>query len=775
MKKLSNIKRKTVLLVVGVLILLLIVFGATYAYFAILGEGVAITEGSLTGSGLDNLYFTKGNDISLAMTQDNLTEGGVNLSSETNPSATLIAKDDPATASYNVFLNVYNNTFIYSKDVNTPEILVKITNPAGVEITNLDGLTHTTANGVSGFDITTFKGVINVASDYSISSSDTTVGTTQTWSFEFFVLNLDTNQALNSRAMFGANIIMQAEDVIESPLITEEIITTQTSSNGLLKHTASLANSAGDDSYRYSGSNDVVDNYIIFNDELWRIIGIFDGNIKIIKETSIGTYEFDSGDDDSWADDDGGAELNQLLNNYYFNSTLAPNLLADCGGSGRGSCDFTTTGLDATARAMVETSTWYLGAPDSWNQTANVFYNEERGTLTSSGTHITTEANIGLMYISDYGYAASSNAWTTNLFDYATNSIPASNWMYSGVREWSISPSLTYSDSVWLVYYFGDVLYGDARNGYEVLPTLYLKSEVITTGGNGTKENPFVVTIPPSAATHLIENHGAEEGLYQHTTDLANGAGDDNYRYSGPDTLVKNYVTFNDEMWRIIGVFDGNVKLIKETSVGTYKFDPADDNSWADEDGGAEGNQLLNNYYFNSTVAPNLLADCGAYSKGSCDFTSTGLDATARAMVETSTWYLGAPASTFQTARAIYTAERGSTTSDGTHITTEANIGLMYLSDYGYAASSNAWTTNLYNYDTNSIPASNWMYRGISEWTISPDLAFSDSVWYVNEDGYAFLNSARIRFAWRPTLYLKAETKIVGGTGTESDPFQLGL
>ncbi len=554
---------------------------------------------------------------------------------------------------------------------------------------------------------------------------------------------------------------------------SKHLVENHDAGEGLYQHTADLANGAGDNNYRYSGPDSLVKNYVTFNDEMWRIIGIFDGKLKLIKETSIGTYEFDPGNDNSWADDGGGVEGNQLLNNYYFNSTVAPNLLADCGGSGRGSCDFTSTGLDATARAMAETSTWYLGAPDTNNQTANAFYKEERGSATTDGTHITTEANIGLLYMSDYGYAASSNAWTTNLVRYDTNSIPANNWMFSGLYEWSISPNLSGSSSVLGVSSSGDANNYYARGGSAWRPTLYLKSNVEIIGGSGTESDPFKIGL--DANKYLIDSHGAEEGLYQHTADLTNGAGDNNYRYSGPDSLVKNYVTFNDEMWRIIGVFDGNVKLIKETSIGTYEFDPGDDNSWADDGGGAEGNQLLNNYYFNSAVAPNLLADCGNTSRGSCDFTSTGLDATARLMVETSTWYLGAPDTYNQTANAFYNDERGSVTSTGTHITTEANIGLMYVSDYGYAASSNAWTTNLIDYNTNSILASNWMCSGVFEWSISPYLSRSNFVWYVYDNGDADSYYASYGSAWRPTLYLKAETKIVGGTGTESDPFQLGL
>ena len=66
--------------------------------------------------------------------------------------------------------------------------------------------------------------------------------------------------------------------------------------NGIYYHTSSLENSAGDNSYRYSGANP--NNYVCFGsdaaicpeDNLYRIIGIFDNQIKLIKKTSASYY-----------------------------------------------------------------------------------------------------------------------------------------------------------------------------------------------------------------------------------------------------------------------------------------------------------------------------------------------------------------------------------------------------------------------------------------------------------------------------------------------------
>ncbi len=769
-------KRLIILLAILVMILLLVIFLVSRAFIAPEIDKPAITNVNISSCAYFNLENEE-NPISLAESFPMSDNQGL----RTTPYTFTLTNTCEAEASFNLYLVVNSDS-----QITTDKIKVDLSTFTSNVNSPINGLGTATLDAAteSEYELKTGNTVKEV---YLLQSATLLKDLPVEFDFRMWISEIAGNEVANQT--FNASILVADGtsgtilypslgnlcEGIEAGSCFEDY---QIADNELIAHTSSVENSSGDNELRYSGANP--NNYVTFNDEMWRIIGIFDGKLKLIKETSIGTYEFDPEDeenlygDNSWADDGGGAEFNQLLNNYYFNSTTAPNLLADCGGSSRGSCDFTSTGLDATARAMVETSTWYLGGYNTSEQTANAIYTAERGNSTSSGTHITTEANIGLMYISDYGYAASSNAWTTNLNSYNTNSIPASNWMYSGVTERTISPRLSNSYSVWSVDYNGIASNYIANFGFAVRPTLYLKSSVEIAGGTGTESDPFTLYYP-TAANYLVKNHDAGEGLYQHTADLANGAGDNNYRYSGPDSLVKNYVTYNDEMWRIIGVFDGNVKLIKETSIGIYEFDPGNDNSWADDGGGAELNQLLNSYYYNSTVAPNLLADCGGSERGSCDFTTTGLDATSRTMVETSTWYLGAPDSSFQTANAFYNEERGNSTSPGTHITTQANIGLMYLSDYGYAATSNAWTTDLYDYDTNSISASNWMYSGVIEWAISPYLPVSSQVWLVNDSGFVngYLSSDGL--AWRPVLHLKSNTKIVGGTGTESDPFQLGL
>ncbi len=253
--------------------------------------------------------------------------------------------------------------------------------------------------------------------------------------------------------------------------------------------------------YRYTGLNP--NNYIWFNDELWRIIGVFDKDshgrdgenlVKIISEDSY-TYAFDTADDNSWADSGGGATLNILYNTYYYNSINGTSY-AGCRGYSSTitkSCDFKNSGLDVEAREMVQSVTWYLGAHSTTGVTASVMYGYERGSVVSSGTYTSTTANIGLMYASDYGYAAPASCLTTNLSGYNTAACGGNNWLLENQYEFTLTASSTNLNRVGIVSYNGNVNNNNVFYGYASRPALYLKSSSVYLGGTGSEADPFIV------------------------------------------------------------------------------------------------------------------------------------------------------------------------------------------------------------------------------------------------------------------------------------------
>ena len=124
--------------------------------------------------------------------------------------------------------------------------------------------------------------------------------------------------------------------------------------------------------------------------------------------------------------------------------------------------------------------------------------------------------------------------------------------------------------------------------------------------------------------------------------------------------------------------------------------------------------------------------------------------------------------------KTAYTYEVGANKLNTTY---SAKIGLMYVSDYGYAASPDNWNTKLGNYGNTTVSDNNWMFMGLYEWTISrvSDYGITvDSVFLVNDIGgisigglYNHVSSVR------PVFYLNSAVQYVSGTGTQTDPYRI--
>lgn len=245
------------------------------------------------------------------------------------------------------------------------------------------------------------------------------------------------------------------------------------------------------------------------------------------------------------------------------------------------------------------------------------------------------------------------------------------------------------------------------------------------------------------------------------------------YRYEGKNP--NNYVLFNDELWRVIGVFNmeteaGNtenlVKLIRNETLDGLAWHGANTNDWS----AATLQQQLNNGYLNATDST-----CNVYYTSvtkTCYFSETGLNSTSRGMIESVVWNLGGTSSTSATAD-FYTAERGTTVYSGRPTTWTGKVGLMYPSDYGYAvlASSCARTINFGDYDSTACAGNNWLKSDSYQWTLTPSSSSSANVFYVTTGGSLLNGNASSGFGARPSIYLKSNIAIMGGSGTYSDPY----
>ena len=156
--------------------------------------------------------------------------------------------------------------------------------------------------------------------------------------------------------------------------------------------------------------------------------------------------------------------------------------------------------IGTTWSNLIEDATWKVSGHSSSKITPSEMYTAEIINATKTYGPSNGTSKIGLMYASDYGFAASPSAWTTIFYDYDGNdangtSIKTINWMYMGHDEWTISP---YSSSDYYVFYLlsnGIVGEDNASNGYGSRPVLYLKASVLYAGGLGTKDSPITLVV----------------------------------------------------------------------------------------------------------------------------------------------------------------------------------------------------------------------------------------------------------------------------------------
>ena len=272
-----------------------------------------------------------------------------------------------------------------------------------------------------------------------------------------------------------------------------------------------------------------------------------------------------------------------------------------------------------------------------------------------------------------------------------------------------------------------------------------------------------------------LTNNKDSSGLYTitHPKDTTLQIGNDKditeYRYRGASP--KNYVTFNNEVWRILGVFptddgtgkiENRIKLIKDQSIGDKKWDESQSNNWARP---ATLNTELNTTYLNSLTreAQSMIGDAKYYLGGITPTSNNG--------------YTDTPLQFYS-----YERKTKNTTSNEFYYGTYPNswvgkLSLMYVSDYGYA-SSNCENKRIYgDNDIRGCNNTNWLYNiKIDEWLLPQ---------YAGSNGYTFLVGSaglidhRIVGTFeggvRPVLYLTSSVQITGGNGTSTDPYVIGM
>ena len=276
-----------------------------------------------------------------------------------------------------------------------------------------------------------------------------------------------------------------------------------TSLVGTTQGTGQVVNEKG---YRYEGKNP--NNYVWFNNEYWRIIGVFDSAshgqndknlVKIIRADVLDGLAWHKSNTNDWT----AASLNKLLNGAYYNAQdgTSSGYCYGYSSSVTANCDYTKKGIQAGYRKMIANVTWYLGGYSSGDATAEAFYGYERGTTVYSGRPTSTTGYIGLMYPSDYGYSvlSSSCARTKNLSSYDGSTCAGASWLYGKGYEWTISPRSSDSNNLFNLHFTGDLIHsgnrymGGAYDGFGARPVLYLDASVYKIDGEGTLDKPYII------------------------------------------------------------------------------------------------------------------------------------------------------------------------------------------------------------------------------------------------------------------------------------------
>lgn len=515
--------KKTMFTILIVLGLIIIFTGGTYAYL------------SWTSSNDDNtnVTFTKGEGFSCS------ADGGGNI---TTSEVKLMPTDCTKNSSHVIKREITVNTTI--TDINMPiymDLWLDV-NSMGTALSNSSNLKYslTISSTNCETDVVssgTFTGKIAGNKVYISNGKNYTSTTTETY---YLYIWLDINETNADTASQSFNLSLGgscsnkipitattlASKANPSTLMYADATDSQKAEMWTFSHNATEQTEATTD-YRYIGSSP--NNYITYNDEVWRIIGVFDGKIKIIRNDSIGSMPWDykksgvgSSTTDSGSNDWTDSQLMYMLNptsyklkdGYSSDGTYiydgSGNIIYQLGckpasiasGATSYSCTTNTWALNSTALSQISETIYYLGGR-KYNSTTHIgtaeeIYTWERGTTVYSGRPTNWTGLVGLMYPSDYAYTFANGVNDTCYSDIyncrsSSGGNSSSSWLYkSGTSQWIVSPS---SGSATVVFYVGSsgiVGSNSASNGYGVRPVLYLRSGIKLQGSGGS-DDPYEI------------------------------------------------------------------------------------------------------------------------------------------------------------------------------------------------------------------------------------------------------------------------------------------
>ncbi len=511
MKKSTKIM---IISLVSVIFVLLLVLGITKAFMKPIEQGGNITEVSLNSCA--KIKLTSTSNVNLSSSYPMSRNKGL----QTTPYKFTVTSYCDSYVGFNLYVATLSTNTIDAKYVRY------ILTETGTKNVIQEGILSSATNGVSDFTDTE-KTELNTGlkgtygSIYKIHSENIPLKGNKSYDLYLF---LDGDVANNTTMgkTFKAGVAVKSYDR-ESIYHLEcndnsiachvaKLYTGTQGENNIYYHDSNLTNGAGDNSYRFAGASDAVNNYVCFGsnvtpcpaDNLYRIIGVFGDRVKLIK-SDYATSALLGADGDykqaytATGFDSSNYKGNNLANVAAYNwnkSSQNTWSLSNLNKTNLNKNFITNIGADWAAK--IAETTWKVGG-NLWvnigTEPAKTAYQNEivNPVTTNSQDNATIySAKVGLMYASDYGFAAAPSAWTANLNAYNGEAIKNVNWMYMGLYEWTISRTAVNSSRAFSVTYTGNVNYNGIDTGaYGVRPVFYLSSSVNYVSGSGAAADPI--------------------------------------------------------------------------------------------------------------------------------------------------------------------------------------------------------------------------------------------------------------------------------------------
>ena len=465
----SKNTRIIILSILAVLIVVVLSIGITTAFMKPVEQGGNLTEISLSSCAKIKLTGTSSINLSNSYSMSR------NRGLQTTPYSLTVTSYCDSYVGFNLYIATLNTNTLDASNIRY------ILTSKGSKDVIVEGILSEAANGVSDFDDasktelnTGLKGTYG--SIYKIHSTFIPLKGSSEYDLYLFIDENATNTTMGKT--FSAGVAVKAYD--RESNLADWVVAKYTGvqgENNIYYHDSTLVNGAGDNSYRYAGASDSVNNYICLGSDettcpdanLFRIIGVFGDKTKVIRAKSVGYKLWHTSDDNTWS----SSSLNTYLNGEYLTSL-------------------------GTLANKIATTTWKVGGGTYANISDVVPATAYQYEVGSSASSTTVNKKIGLMYVSDYYYSASPSAWTLvgyNRSD-ATKDYRAAtstNWLYLASIEWTISHSSDSTDNAFHVDSNGAVYESFVVDTYAARPSFNLESSVKYVSGSGSMSDPIRV------------------------------------------------------------------------------------------------------------------------------------------------------------------------------------------------------------------------------------------------------------------------------------------